>query len=217
MYPPAQKPGRWRQRLKGLAALFAIGILLWLGGLIAFAARIAAPAQTPGPADGIVVLTGGTERLEFAVRLLLDGKASRLLLSGVGPETSKDDLRRLVAEPLAQAGEAGETLFDCCVDIDRRALDTVGNAEETARWVSDRGLRSLIIVTANYHMPRSLIELRRTLPDTQLIAQPVFPGRVDVQRWWLKPGTFRLVVSEYGKYLVSLLRARLDGWGGWQV
>jgi len=87
------------------------------------------------------------------------------------------------------------------------AMDTAGNARETAAWVSAEGYTSLRVVTAAYHMPRSLVELASAMPGVTLVAHPVFPERVRLDAWWSWPGTASLVATEYTKYLVSRLRA----------
>ena len=57
--------------------------LAWAAGFVWFIAqtRLATPVET---ADAIVVLTGGAERVEVALRLLVEGRGKRLLISGTG-------------------------------------------------------------------------------------------------------------------------------------
>lgn len=202
---------QWRDRRSGgpsllrivLRLVFALAFL-WLGGLIAYTAGLpqqaAAPARTT---DGIVVLTGGADRLDAGLKLLIDGKAKKLLISGVDPATTAAMLQ-------ARNTQAPE-LFGCCVELGHQAQDTVGNAFEAALWAERERYRSLHIVTAAYHMPRSLLLFREAMPEVEVIANPVFPAHVKLQRWWLYPGTARLLALEYSKYLVSLVRVRLSG------
>lgn len=193
-------PGLLRMTLWLLTALF----FLWLGGLIAYAAAL--PQNGPDPArktDGIVVLTGGTERLDAGLRLLLEGKARKLLISGVDPATTAAALQ-------ARSSQAPE-LFRCCVDLGHQAQDTVGNAIEAALWVERERYSSLRVVTAAYHMPRSLLLFREAMPTVEVVPNPVFPAHVKLERWWFYPGTARLLALEYSKYLVSLVRVRLSG------
>lgn len=172
---------------------------LWLGGLLAFVGQIS--ALTPPEdaiADGIVVLTGGADRINAAIVLLQRGEAKRLLITGVHPQIG----------PAALTGVTIGTkgLFECCVDLDREARNTRGNARAAAKWARERNYRRLIIVTANYHTPRSLLEFRKALPDAVLIAYPVAPREVILDRWWTHPGTTSLLASEYTKYLLALAR-----------
>ena len=86
------------------------------------------------------------------------------------------------------------------------AVDTIGNARETAEWMARQGFTSLRLVTAGYHMPRSLLEFRHALPDATLIPHPVFPEHVKQEDWWAWPGTASLIVGEYSKFLLAWLR-----------
>lgn len=187
-----------RLRLPLAAALAAAS--LFLSGFALFAghvSRLAAPAELR-QADAIIVLTGGHSRLDVAVDLLRDGKGRRLLISGVNPIAGADDLRR------ATGGDAG--LFACCVDIDHAATDTVGNATESAKWVSANAFGSVILVTNNYHMPRSLMEMRRYLPSAELQPYPVVNRRLDNGAWLAKPDAVRVMFVEYAKFLAALAR-----------
>jgi uncharacterized SAM-binding protein YcdF (DUF218 family) len=76
-----------------------------------------------------------------------------------------------------------------------------------------QGFHSLRLVTADYHMLRSLFEFRRAMPETEIIAHPVFPNQVRRESWWRSPGTASLLISEYDKFLVALLRAAVAGRG----
>jgi uncharacterized SAM-binding protein YcdF (DUF218 family) len=178
-------------------------ILLFAGGFALFATHISslsAPKQL-AQADAIVVLTGGQARIDAALELLDSGKGKRLLISGVNPVAGLEDLRA------ATGGD--RRLFNCCVDIDHAALDTIGNAEESAKWLRQHAYGSVILVTNNYHMPRSLLEMRRLLPDEQLQPYPVVNTPLDGAGWLTKPGALRVIFTEYAKYLTALARGVL--------
>ena len=151
-------------------------------------------------ADGIVVLTGGSSRISDAVELLASKRGRRLLISGVHPATRQQEIARLMPEH--------KKIFDCCVDLDRSALNTVGNAIETRRWAKGQGFNSLIVVTSNYHIPRAMAELSHQLPDVSLIAFPVVTH--NVERMWPNEATARLLFFEYLKYMVAQARMRVD-------
>ena len=155
-------------------------------------------------ADGIVALTGGSDRISEALDLLAGGMGKRLLITGVNLATSGGAL-----SAGTDASDA-DVLMTCCVDLDRNALNTVGNAIEAARWVHNRKFRSVIVVTSNYHMPRSLLELRRVLPETELVAYPVVSQNLHLDHWWQDGGSIRLVLSEYLKYLGARLKLRFE-------
>ena len=149
-------------------------------------------------ADGIAVLTGGVARIDEAMKLLAQQKAKRLLITGVNRTTSTEALKQLASE--------GDQLFSCCVDIDKEARNTIDNATETSQWVAQHHYNSIIVVTSNYHMPRALAELARVMPGVILIPYSVVDNNVHLERWWTYPGTTKLLVSEYLKYLPALAR-----------
>ncbi len=149
-------------------------------------------------ADAIVVLTGASQRIAKAVALLDTGAGQRLLISGVNPVTTSRQISHLVDAP-------GD-LFDCCVDIGYQALDTIGNAHETAAWIRKMGYRRVLLVTHNYHMPRSLLELRRVDPDTVYIPYPVVASDLKRRVWLIEPTVLRAMMLEYVKYSLAWLR-----------
>jgi uncharacterized SAM-binding protein YcdF (DUF218 family) len=175
--------------------------MLVLGFVLFAAMATRSTIDQPLRADGIVVLTGGQSRIAEAVRLLEAGKASRLLISGVNRRTSREDLRRLTGLSPKQ--------FDCCVDIGYEALDTSGNADEARAWAQERQFTSLIVVTACYHMPRSLAEIALAMPDVKLIAHAVVPRQLQGAPWWLHMAAARTIVFEYLKFLPVVTRLAL--------
>jgi uncharacterized SAM-binding protein YcdF (DUF218 family) len=147
----------------------AAGVAIVLG-FLAFCTLIIDEPGDVGRADGIVALTGGEARIPEAVKLLARGSGRRLLISGVNPATTRGELVSLMPNT--------KMLFRCCIDMDKVARDTIGNADETRVWMEKRRFRSLIVVTSSYHMPRSFAELRRAMPDIELIPFPVKPRSV---------------------------------------
>jgi uncharacterized SAM-binding protein YcdF (DUF218 family) len=194
--------------MRSLAILVLI-LVLWGAGLLAFAARVAAstPAPDPPVADGIVALTGASSmRIEAATRLLELGKGRRLLISGVNPVVRPAELRDA-------AGAAGRA-YDCCVDLGFEAVNTQGNARETAAWARRHAFRSLIVVTSDYHMPRSILELHASMPDIELHPYPVETDTLNARRWWARGEDARRLMYEYSKYLLILGREAVRGLGG---
>ena len=196
------RPGRrWVKRL--LILLAAAFVSLWLGGFVAFAEYLKGltPANPPS-SDGIVVLTGDRQRLVAGLELLSRQPDARLLITGVNPATRLADLSAGLGIDFSQLDER--------IDLGRDAADTVGNAEEAAIWALSHDYRSLTIVTAGYHMPRSLMVFRRRMPGIRLIPYPVFPDSIRLHDWWRWPGTTRLLFIEYHKYLASRLLGPLN-------
>ena len=194
--------------MKALAALLVLA-MLWAVGLFAFAARIShsTPAADPGRAQGIVALTGPSPaRMEVGVSLLQEGRGQRLLISGVNRMNTRDSIRR------AARSVAGP-VYDCCVDLGFEAVDTIGNARETADWARARGYDQVIVVTADYHMPRALLELRGAMPRARLTPYPVATDELNARAWWRNPHQARRLSLEYCKYLVILTREAVLGLG----
>lgn len=188
-------------RAFGVAAIATAAMLVL--GFVWFAERIAREeVAIHGKADGIVALTGGAFRITDAVDLLAAGRGHRLLITGVNPATNAHELARRVP--------AYERLFACCIDLDHSAVNTIGNAIEARRWSNDHGFRSLLVVTSNYHMPRALAELAHQLPAAELIPYPVVNEKRPVQGWWQSTGTARLLVSEYVKYILAIVRMQIE-------
>jgi uncharacterized SAM-binding protein YcdF (DUF218 family) len=106
-----------------------------------------------------------------------------------------------------------QSLLSCCVDLDRSAVNTRSNAAETRRWARERGFKSLIVVTSNYHMPRAIVELSHAMPDITLIPFAVVGDRWRDDPWWTNGATVRLLLSEYVKYVAAEVRVRLAGAG----
>jgi uncharacterized SAM-binding protein YcdF (DUF218 family) len=139
------------------------------------------------------------------MELLANGYGKRLLISGVHPLSGTSDISRSLPD--------NQSLLNCCVDLDRSAVNTRSNAAETRRWAHERGFKSLIVVTSNYHMPRAIVELSHAMPEISLIPFAVVGDKWREEPWWSNGGTLRLVLSEYIKYLAAEVRVRLADMG----
>jgi uncharacterized SAM-binding protein YcdF (DUF218 family) len=195
-------PRRRRRPLRMLMSFVALVAILVGAGFLVFVRTLPVAEASPSRrADGIVVLTGAAARINDALSLLASGYGQRLLISGVNPQTRQKEIAELTPEHARW--------FDCCVDLDRSALNTVGNAIETRRWVDERKFGSLIVVTSNFHMPRSMAELRHQMPGVRLVPHAVVSDRVRVEDWWTSPASARLLFSEYLKYILAVVRTRV--------
>lgn len=170
--------------------------LAYVLGFVLFVSLLPMTPDTVPEADGIVVLTGGGARLDRAAALFEQGVGKRLLISGVDQATSKETLKRLIH---------GGRRFDCCADVGYTAEDTHGNAQEAAVWTRAHGFHRLLLVTARYHMPRSMQEFSAAMPEATFLPYPVDQGRIDLAGWWRYPRTVFLLHREYVKYLASLV------------
>lgn len=202
---PARR-GRLARAVTALRALILLGIVLGTLalalGFVWFLSRVQSEDMAlDRRAEGIVALTGGAARINDAIELLAAERGQRLLITGVNPTTHRAELARLTPQY--------RKLFDCCIDLDRSATNTIGNAIETRRWARARGFRSLLVVTSAYHMPRAIAELSHELPDVTLIEFPVWTERQRSEPWWSNETTARLVISEYFKFVYAVVRMRV--------
>jgi uncharacterized SAM-binding protein YcdF (DUF218 family) len=191
-----------RRRRHGTSLLLAFGtavLVAYALGFTFFVANLPSPrGSAAAKADAIVALTGGGGRLAPAVTLLENGNGKRLLITGVNKLISKHALKTLLH---------GGAAFDCCADLGFAAQDTRGNAAEAAVWAREHRYGSLIVVTANYHMPRSLVEFGAAMPDVRLVPYPVSADPVTALSW----DNARRLHGEYVKYLASMVRVSAAG------
>ena len=181
-----------------IAALWAVGFLIFVDALpeeLETAEVMIAQAE---PADGIVVLTGGAQRLKTGLALLERGAGQKLFVSGVHQGVDVAELLRVSQQDPARVA--------CCIELGYLAGNTRGNAAESAEWARASGFDSIRLVTADYHMPRSLLEFRILAPDLAVTPHPVFPGNVRSREWYKFPGTALFIAGEYTKTLLSLAR-----------
>jgi uncharacterized SAM-binding protein YcdF (DUF218 family) len=193
--------------IRFLIVLFLVLAGPWFLGLIIFANQVEDfdAAQTDisaDPTEAIIVLTGGSERVATGVDLLKNGKGKKLFISGVHQGLTLDQI--LVGITI------DDPLKECCISIGHAAESTQGNAEEVRNWMALQDYHSMRLVTANYHMPRSLMLFRRMLPDSTITPHPITPEAFKVQNWWWHSGTTDLLVTEYDKYLWAWLLIKLD-------
>lgn len=190
--------------MKRLAAVALVLGAIWAAGLLWFAQHLPRHiADRDTRTDAIVVLTGGSLRIQEGVALLRARLAPKLFISGVA--------RGVELGPLLQQDNVEATDLPCCIELGYAALDTPGNAREIASWLAARNIASIRLVTATYHMPRSMMELRAALPAAiRIVAHPVFPPAFKQRDWYLWPGTSSLLIGEYHKYMRAWLRLAIE-------
>ena len=148
------------------------------------------------PIDGLVVATGGQLRIQKGVELLAGGKADRMLISGVGKGITKELLKENLAISNLQA-----RFFDCCVEIEFTATDTNGNAQATFEWMQKHAIDDILLVSANYHLPRAELIFKQYLPENSVYFQAVNPPDLKLSAWHSNWQTTRLLLKEYLKYI----------------
>lgn len=157
--------------------------LAYILGYAAFVVLLPKPAALERT-DGIVVLTGGPGRVARGLDLMADKRAKRMLVSGVE--------RSVRPQELAAEYDADMALFDCCIDLGRESIDTRSNATETARWLKRHQVKTVRLITNDWHMPRARLELSLEVPDGVEIVSDAVPGKA----------SFRQLFKEYNKYLL---------------
>ncbi|HAA91086.1 MAG TPA: YdcF family protein [Rhodospirillaceae bacterium] len=193
---------RKRKSLRRVKWIFIAAVVLgigWVCGLLIFAQTLPDRVASPdAKTDAIVVLTGGSLRLESGLELLAEKRAQKLFVSGVHRGV---DVRQL----LHMSRHAPEAM-ECCIALGYDADNTQGNALETAVWLKNEKYNSIRLVTSSYHMPRSLVEFHAAMPGVKIVAHPVFPKSFKAKEWWFWPGSTGLIVEEYNKFLIAYLR-----------
>lgn len=186
--------------LASLGLILALAVAGWCAGLSSFiqSATAPPPAEPLQKRDAIVVLTGGSNRLDTGFDLLEKGAGGKLFISGVYRGTEiKMLLKHWRDEP--------QSSLDCCVVLGFDADNTAGNAVETVAWLRKENYTSLYLVTANYHLKRALLEFSRIAPDLDITPFPVAPDHLDLNLWWQSPATRNLILREYTKYIGAWL------------
>lgn len=196
-----------RMLLQKIPFAFYVLVLFWLVGFFLFVDHLSHLREPPitknlAYTDAIVVPTGGSERVTIGIELLESGRGQKLFISGVHKGLTIDTL--LGSQPVSA------DLKSCCIVLGYKAGSTIGNADETKQWIQQQGYHSIRLVTANYHMPRSLLLFRAVMPDIVIIPHPIEPDSVRMAQWWQHPGTIELLVTEYSKFLLAHLKITME-------
>ncbi len=173
-----------------------IPIVLWVSGFFVFTASIYYMSEPKiiDSIDGAIVLTGGSNRVSKGLDLMADKKISNLLVSGVHKDVDIQDIMKLWGKT--------DGIPPCCITLGREADNTIGNAEEARKWIEFSGIKGVYLITANYHMPRALLEFNHKIPDVKIVPYPVKPENFDIR----KSSFWRTDFIEYHKLLMTLLR-----------
>ena len=190
-----KRPRKFFSKILYIVLFFIIFVTIITFDFLAFVKNIPlAPTTNIEITDALVVLTGGTKRLETGLKLLSESRAKKLFISGVYKGV---DVRRLL-----RIFEQNSKKLYCCVELGHAAESTEGNAIETREWIKKESYTSIRLITSNYHMPRSISLFSYHMPEIKIIPQPVFPDSFKGENWWLWKGTARLIILEYLKTLL---------------
>lgn len=173
-------------------------LIIFLGlGCIYFAYSIpTTPTNNHKRTDAVVVLTGGLHRIEAGFQILSENKSRKLFISGVYNNTKLHELLIFSDHDIYKL-----LLKKDLVKLGKKAHTTKGNAEETYEWIKKNNIKSIRLVTSNYHMPRSIFEFKKLLPNTEIIPNPVFSKNFQKKYWWRHYTTAKLILKEYVKFL----------------
>lgn len=187
-----------------LALLTILLIAATISGFVRFAEDVSSlmPADDLNQADAIVVLTGGTKRITQAVELFEQGVGEKLFISGVNPDISDQELQRV-------SGASQET-FECCIILGRNARDTIGNGKEVAEWAREMDYKKLVVVTSNYHMIRSLHELKAVSKGVNFLPYPVMTTDLKNTSWIDDSDVLRALINEFAKLNYAYFRDFLN-------
>jgi uncharacterized SAM-binding protein YcdF (DUF218 family) len=189
----------WISRAILLASMAAC--IFVMADFMRFADRAVAsgPVTPAAYADAVVVFTGRSNtRIRTGVALLEQQRAQRLLISGVDAKVRDAELREIAG--------GSDTTWTCCIDLGREAKDTVGNARELRNWIGRSGVKSIILVTENFHMERSKLEVRALLPELEITDWPVTQAPFTQSDWWNQPAAMRALGQEYTALNIARLR-----------
>lgn len=198
-----------------ICTLFIFAV--WLSGFAWFLSKVPhTAANDKFTTDAIVVLTGGKGRIDYGLKLLSEKRASRLFISGVEDRVTPDALDASHGRLLHDFSISGGTADDssAVVMLGYDARNTIGNAMETTQWMRRQKLKSLRLVTTNYHMPRALSEFHFLMPDVTILPDPVIPEDLDMDHWWESDVYSHILFSEYHKLVAAMLRHQLISYTG---
>ncbi len=175
-----------------LGILFAL--FIWGSGFLIFIYSLNKPMpEMNRNMDAIIILTGGSNRIKQGVELFKKGLSDKVFISGVYKDTNLKDLISDYKD------------LECCIELGYKAKDTLGNAIETRDWIAGKDIKSIILVTANYHIKRSMLEFTRVNKELEIIPYPIKPASSNGVEWWRNKKSIMIIINEYNKFIGALL------------
>ena len=189
-------------KIIGLCLLFCACMILV--ETVYFSWVAIAPSDATSPADAIVVFSGSSNRIRHAYDLARSGVSKTLIISPASRRRIAD-YERWYAAP-----EKMNYL------IEENAQTTFTNAFHVAELIRARHLSSVLLVTSDYHMPRSffLLNLLSIGADCHIGMAKVDSGRKLPANWNRRVIRLKLAYNEMVKLWGSLIEGGLYAVGG---
>lgn len=186
--------------LRKASLITGLVFTFWLAGLVAFVGvSLARPqADLSKQSDAIVVLTGGSNRIETGIELFSEGSAPELFITGVHETVTKEEL--------LSRWKGQQPLPSCCVTIGYKATSTTENAAETKEWMAAKNFKTIRLVTSDYHMNRALLEMRHALPGVKILAHPIVQPDLNTHHTYF----WHVIFGEYHKTLFRFFTILLE-------
>ena len=182
-------------------------LIYFFNGLFNYQERILSLTEYSSKrASNIVILTGGSNRIRDGLKIIknLENSAiinTKLLISGTGKGFTLSNVKKLLPK-----SESLDIFLKCCIELDNKSQNTHSNAIETLKWAKKNNIKTFILITSNYHMPRATLEFKARMPNFEIITHPITPKKHDISNWMHSFETFSLIFIEYSKFLIAHLR-----------
>jgi uncharacterized SAM-binding protein YcdF (DUF218 family) len=147
--------------------------------------------------DAIIVLTGSAGRINYGLSMFCLNPDKKILISGVKNKNFLASIKKLCGYDNAK--NIKKNIF-----LDHQADSTITNAIETKKWVDKHNIKSITVITSDFHIPRAESEFNNIVKDVDIIFMPYQSKKIDVEKWW-ELNTLRILLIEYYKYLLHVV------------
>ena len=184
--------------------------ILWFVGLFNYKEKIVTLRKSSFvQATNIVILTGGSNRIKDGLKIIknLENSAiinTKLLISGTGKGFTISNVKKLLPK-----NKSLNIFLKCCIELDNKSQNTHSNAIETLKWAKKKNIKTFILITSNYHMPRAVLEFKARMPNFEIITHPITPKKHDISNWMHSFETFSLIFIEYSKFLIAISKIKI--------
>ena len=185
-------------------------LIYFFNGLFNYQERILSLTEYSSKrASNIVILTGGSNRIRDGLKIIknLENSAiinTKLLISGTGKGFTLSNVKKLLPK-----SESLDIFLKCCIELDNKSQNTHSNAIETFKWAKKKNIKTFILITSNYHMPRAALEFKSRMPNFEIITHPITPKKHDISNWMHSFETFSLIFIEYSKFLIAISKIKI--------